>query len=198
MPSARPGPTDVAAMLDDGLPASVEQMRALVVELLGEMQKDVRSRHNRVRDQFYDDGDPLLEIRAMSRASAWLEPRLARFDVHDVVEHELEERNRCDLTATRMVGGQARMVVIEGKGQWHRDLFTAASAQLADRYGDHPHADEQGIFLVIWYGPDVAVAGRKQHDFKTAEDLRAAIVDALPNDLRRRVDVFVLDVSDTA
>lgn len=112
-----------------------------------------------------------------------------------MVEHQLEERNRCDLTATRLVNGTPRMLVIEGKGQWHRDLFGAAATQLADRYAMHPDADEQGIFLVLRYGPEVVVAGSSRHEFQSAEDLRAAIETQLPDDLRGRIDVFVLDVT---
>lgn len=195
MASMRPGPSEVAASLDAGLPVSVEQLRALVVEFLQQMQKDIRAGHNSIRDQFYDAGKRLNEIRAMARVSGWLEPRLAQYDVHDVVEHRLEDRNRCDITATRMVAGQARMVVIEGKGQWHRDLFAAASVQLADRYGMHPHADEQGIFLVIWYGAEVEVAGRTGHSFASAAELQTYIKATLPSELKGRIDVVVLDVS---
>ena len=195
--SARPGASEIAAALDGGPPASVEQLRAQVMELLAEMQKDVRHGDKGVVHQFYNGDDRLDEVSAMYRVSAWLAPRLTPFDIHEVVEHQLGDRNRCDLTATRMVGGRSRMLVIEGKGQWHRDLFTAARLQLSERYAMHPDADEQGIFLVIWYGPDEEVAGRKQHGYGSAAGLCAAIRDQLPEELRGRVDVFVLDVART-
>lgn len=195
MATTRPGPAEVASFIDAGLPASVEQTRTLVVELFQELQRDVLAGHTGLRDQFYDGGDRLNEVRGMARVAAWLRPRLAPMDIHDVVEHQLEERNRCDLTATRMVNGAPRMLVIEGKGQWHRDLFGAAATQLADRYAMHPDADEQGIYLVLWYGPGEVVAGSSRHGFQSAEDLRAAIETQLPDDLRGRINVYVLDVS---
>ncbi|WP_213544074.1 hypothetical protein [Vannielia litorea] len=195
MATTRPGPAEVASFIDAGLPASVEQTRTLVMDLFQELQRDVLAGHTGLRDQFYDGGVRLNEVRGMARVAAWLRPRLAPLDIHDVVEHQLEERNRCDLTATRLVNGTPRMLVIEGKGQWHRDLFGAAATQLADRYAMHPDADEQGIFLVLWYGPEVVVAGSSRHEFQSAEDLRAAIETQLPDDLRGRIDVFVLDVT---
>jgi hypothetical protein len=195
MATTRPGPTEVASFIDAGLPASVEQTRALVMELFQELQRDVRAGHTGLRDQFYDGGNRLNEIRGMARVAAWLRPRLAPLDIHDVVEHQLEERNRCDLTATRMVNGAPRMLAIEGKGQWHQDLFGAAATQLADRYAMHPDADEQGIYFVLWYGPEVVVAGSRRHEYRSAEDLRTAIEAQLPDDLRGRIDVYVLDVS---
>jgi hypothetical protein len=196
--STRPAPSDIAAALDAGLPASVEQLRALVMELLEELQKDIRAGDSGLINQFYNGMERLDEVGAMFRVSAWLKPRLHPLDVHDVVEHQLGARNRCDLTATRMVRGQARMLVIEGKGQWHRDLFSAATSQLADRYSMHPHADEQGIFLVIWYGSDETVAGSKLHGYSSALELQTAIGEQLPIELQGRVDVVVLDVSPAA
>jgi hypothetical protein len=193
--SSRPGPAEIAASLDGGPPASVEQLRALVLELFEELQKDIRAGDSGMIDQFYNGTERLNEVGAMFRVSAWLKPRLHPFDIHDVVEHQLGARNRCDLTATRMVRGQARMLVIEGKGQWHRDLFAAAGSQLADRYSMHQDADEQGIFLVIWYGSECPVAGAKDHGFASAPELRAAIRERLPDELKGRIDVFVLDVS---
>ncbi|MBT3142008.1 hypothetical protein KL867_13150 [Ruegeria litorea] len=87
------------------------------------------------------------------------------------------------------------MLAIEGKGQWHRDLFGAAATQLADRYAMHPDADEQGIYFVLWYGSEEVVAGSSRHEYRSAADLQAAIEAQLPDDLRGRIDVYVLDVS---
>ncbi|MCZ4368732.1 hypothetical protein [Sulfitobacter dubius] len=193
--SSRPGPVEISASLDGGFPASVEQLRAVVMELFDELQKDIRAGDSGVIDQFYNRTKRLDEIGAMFRVSAWLKPRLHPFDIHDVVEHQLGARNRCDLTATRMVRGQARMLVIEGKGQWHRDLFSAAKSQLADRYSVHQHADEQGIFFVVWYGPEWPVAGLTRHKYRSASQLQTAIDERLPDELRGRLDIFVLDVS---
>ncbi len=195
MATSRPRPAEVASFIDAGLPASVEQIRALVMELFQELQRDVWAGHTGLRDQFYDGGSRLNEVRGMARISAWMKPRLAPFDIHDVVEHQLEERNRCDLTATRMVNGAPKMLVIEGKGQWHRDLFGAAATQLADRYAMHPDADDQGIYLVLWFGPDTPVAGSTRHEYQSATELQTAIEGHLPDDLRGRIDVVVLDVS---
>ncbi len=195
MATTRPGPAEVANFIDAGLPASVEQTRTVVMELFEELQRDVLAGHTGLRDQFYDGGVRLNEVRGMARVAAWLRPRLAPMDIHDVVEHQLEERNRCDLTATRMVNGVPRMLVIEGKGQWHRDLFGAAAAQLADRYAMHPDADEQGVYLVLWYGFQEVVAESTRHDYHSASELQAAIEAHLPDDLRGRIDVFVLNVS---
>lgn len=107
----------------------------------------------------------------------------------------MKGQNRSDFTASKLIGGRRRLLVTEVKGQWHRELYSAASAQLYDRYSIHPDAEQQGIFLVIWFGESETVAGRKTHGIKTAQELKIGIEAVLPADLRGLIDVFVLDVS---
>ena len=70
-----------------------------------------------------------------------------------------------------------------------------ASAQLYDRYSIHPDAEHQGIFLVIWFGANEEVAGRKRHGIESAQMLKIDIEAKLPAELLGLIDVFVLDVS---
>ena len=77
----------------------------------------------------------------------------------------------------------------------NRALYTAAFAQLNERYSIHPDAEQQGIFLVIWFGADEKVAGRKNQGIGSAQELRLSIEADLPQALRGLIDVFVLDVS---
>jgi hypothetical protein len=94
-----------------------------------------------------------------------------------------------------MIGGKKRLLVTEVKGQWHRELYTAASEQLHARYAIHPDAEQQGIYLVIWFGADEKVAERKNHGIDSAQLLKSNIEAKLPAELTGLIDVFVLDVS---
>ncbi len=111
------------------------------------------------------------------------------------LEHQLKAGKRSDFTVARMIGGNRKLLVTEVKGQWHKELYRAASAQLDERYSIHPDAEQQGIFLVIWFGADVRVAGRKNHGIGDGQALRKSIKAKLPSELAGRIDVFVLDVS---
>ncbi len=73
----------------------------------------------------------------------------------------MKSENRTDFTATKIIGGKRRLLVVEVKGQWHKELYAAASAQLYDRYSIHPDAEQQGVYLVIWFGGDELVANKK-------------------------------------
>jgi hypothetical protein len=87
------------------------------------------------------------------------------------------------------------VLVTEVKGQWHTELYTAAAAQLAERYTIYPGAADQGVYLVLWFGAGETVAGRKAPAIASAEDLRREIIARMPGDLTGRIDVYVLDVS---
>ena len=110
-------------------------------------------------------------------------------------EHQLKSANRSDFTTTKLIGGTRRLLVTEVKGQWHRELYTAAAAQLYARYSIHPDAEHQGIYLVIWFGRDVNVAGIKNRNINTAQELKSSIEKTMPPELAGLIDVFVLDVS---
>jgi hypothetical protein len=87
------------------------------------------------------------------------------------------------------------MLVVEVKGQWHVELFYAASKQLYERYAQHPNAAQQGIFLVLWFGGSEKIAGRKNNAIKSPSELKQAIMDRMSRELRGRIDIFVLDLS---
>jgi hypothetical protein len=110
-------------------------------------------------------------------------------------EHQLQNANRCDITFSKMIDNQRRLLVLESKGQWHSELYTAASAQLSQRYSVHPHAEQQGIYFVLWFGPDEKVANITNHGITTAHELKVILESQLPIELRGLIDIFVLDVS---
>jgi hypothetical protein len=76
-----------------------------------------------------------------------------------IIEHQMAHATRCDFTASTSIGGSPVVLVTEVKGQWHTELYTAAAAQLAERYTIYPGAADQGVYLVLWFGAGETVAG---------------------------------------
>lgn len=185
----------VRAALDQGRPANVEHMRRVVVELLGRLQDEVLGGDLGVIDQFYEKGRRLGENAATLRIVNWLRPRLEPLGFVDVIEHQLAGGNRCDITCSIQTPAGRRMLVVEVKGQWNADLYTSAQLQLADRYAVHPTAEEQGVYLVLWFGANEKVAGRKNRDSSQASDLKKKIEEGLPAELVGKIDVVVLDLA---
>jgi hypothetical protein len=192
-----PTPQEIVNRLDRDVVVTVEGLRQLVIQELQDFQKAIDGGEFNSADRFYEKGDRLDEVRSTEIIAERLNLRLEPQGISVTPEHQLKGAKRSDFTATKMISGKRRLLVTEVKGQWHKELYTAASAQLHERYSIHPDAEQQGIFLAIWFGADEKVAERKQHRIKSALELRISIEANLPQALRGLIDVFVLDVSKT-
>lgn len=190
-----PTPDEIVQHLDCDSVVTVEGLRQLVLQELHDFQKAIDGGEFNSADRFYEKNERLDEVKSTEIIAERLNLRLEPQGISITPEHQLKGQNRSDFTASKLVGGKRRLLVTEVKGQWHRELYSAASAQLYDRYSIHPDAEQQGIFLVIWFGESETVAGRKLHSIKTAQELKISIEAVLPVDLRGLIDVFVLDVS---
>ena len=163
-------------MLDRNHVATVEDLRALLVEELAALQTWLRGSETDPLDTFYTGGEHVDENTGRNRIVDRLSARMTALGLPVVIERHMADGNRCDITVSAALPGTHRLLVIEVKGQWNAELYTAASAQLAERYAIHPDAAGQGIFLVFWYGPDVSVAGRVTTGIASADALKDAIV----------------------
>ncbi|WP_410009694.1 hypothetical protein [Pantoea agglomerans] len=190
-----PTPDEIVQHLDCDSVVTVEGLRQLVLQQLHDFQKAIYGGEFNSADRFYEKNERLDEVKSTEIIAERLSLKLEPQGISITPEHQLKGKNRSDFTASKLIGGKRRLLVTEVKGQWHRELYFAASAQLYDRYSIHPDAEQQGIFLVIWFGENETVAGRKNHEIKTAKQLRISIQALLPLDLRGLIDVFVLDVS---
>lgn len=190
-----PTPDEIVQRLDCDSVVTVEGLRQLVLQELHDFQKAIDGGEFNSADRFYEKNERLDEVKSTEIIAERLSLRLQPQGIAITPEHQLKGQNRSDFTTSKLIGGRRRLLVTEVKGQWHRELYSAASAQLYDRYSIHPDAEQQGIFLVIWFGESETVAGRKTHGIKTAQELKISIEAVLPADLRGLIDVFVLDVS---
>lgn len=192
---APPLPEEIVNRLDRNMVVNVEGLRQLVIQELQDFQKAIDGGEFNSADRFYDGDKRLGEVRATEIIAERLNLRLEPQGIAITPEHQLKSANRSDFTATKFIGGKRRLLVTEVKGQWHKELYTAAVAQLYDRYSIHPDAEQQGIYLVIWFGPGEQVAGLKNKTINTAQELKTSIEQTLPPELVGLIDVFVLDVS---
>ena len=190
-----PTPQEVVELLDYDLVATVEGLRQLVIDELQDFQKAIKGGEFNSADRFYEGGERLGEVQSTEIITERLNLRLEPQGISVTLEHQLKNLNRSDFTVTKMIRGKRRLLVTEVKGQWHNELYTAATAQLHERYSIHPDAEQQGIFLVIWFGVDEKVAGLKSHGITSAQELKNSIEQKLPQELKGLIDIFVLDVS---
>lgn len=199
-----PSSEEVVNFLDNDGVITVEGLRALILEELRIFQADLNGSETTSKDIFYNqqyitarniEFKRLGEVDATLRVADRLRLRLEPKGIIITPEHQLQNANRCDITFSKMTDNQRRLLVLESKGQWHPELYTAASAQLSQRYSVHPHAEQQGIYFVLWFGPDEKVANITNHGVSSAQELKVILENELPSDLKGRIDIFVLDVS---
>lgn len=190
-----PTPQEIVNRLDHDAVVTVEGLRQLVIQELQVFQKAIDGGEFNTANLFYEKEERRDEVRSTEIIAERLNLRLERQGISVTLEHQLKGATRCDFTATKMIGGKRRLLVTEVKGQWHRELYIAASAQLHDRYSIHPDAEQQGIYLVIWFGEEEMVAGSNRHGIGSAQELKGCIEASLPKEHKGLIDVFVLDVS---
>lgn len=187
--------SNLVAMLDSSQIVTVEDMRAMLLEELAQMQTWLCGSETNPRAVFWPGGERVDENSARNRVVDWLAPRLKAQDAAIVVEHHMADNKRCDFTVSRQLDGKRLLLVCEAKGQWHPEIFSAAQTQLERRYAIHPDAAKQGVYLAFWFGPQIEVAGKIKHGISSAENLKEKIRAEMPNQLTGLIDVFVLDLS---
>ncbi|HNG59846.1 MAG TPA: hypothetical protein PKZ52_08465, partial [Cellvibrionaceae bacterium] len=192
----RPPPPDaIVQLLDHNEAVTVEGLRQQVLQELQALQGAIDGGEYNTTELFYADNRRKSEEQCRDRIAEQLQLRLKNYNITITLEHQFKDAKRCDFAATKTIDSKKLLLATEVKGQWHKDLYTAPTAQLLECYASHTDAEQQGIFLVIWYGPHEKVANRKLHGIASAQELKQRIEEKLPNELRGRIDVFVLDVS---
>ncbi len=195
-----PSAQEIVELLDNNEVVTVEGLRALIIHTFERYQKEIQGGEFNAANRFYNKDTNgnygrLDEVNSVEIVAERLHVMLQPLNIIIRSEHQTKNQNRIDITATKAFGGGQKLLVIEAKGQWHSELYSAASTQLYERYSIHPDAEQQGIYLVIWFGSDEKVANRKSHGITTANELKNDIEKQLPSELKGLIDVFVLDVS---
>ncbi|MDD7912161.1 hypothetical protein PUV47_19700 [Pseudovibrio exalbescens] len=195
-----PTPELITHMLDNQKISCVEDMRALLIEIFDEIQAWLNGSETDPINQFYDRQKNGTFVRKDENGTTKiiadrLKLRCETLGLNVTIELHQRDDNRTDIGILSNLAGQNALLVIEAKGQWHRELYTAAAEQLDARYSIHPSAARQGIYLVYWFGVETDVAGVKKHGIKSAAELRQKILDNMPTELKARINVVVIDFS---
>ena len=141
---------EVRTVVEAGPPATVADLQATMVVLLNGVQKRIVSDPADPWRGFYgDDGVPYDEERCRDHLLTMLGVRPSSIDL--MPEGHLADDNRADIICTL----SGMRLPIEVKGQWHPEVWRAADDQLDRLYTPDYAAERRGIYLVLWFGPDV-------------------------------------------
>ena len=185
---------ELRSAVTDGLPESIDQMRAFFADRIEELQKRIHGSNTDMWEAYWDGDRPRGEIfcrnRMIEHISGQLHPSI-RFEP----ERHMPKKRRVDIAAIRNAIG----LPVEIKGQWHRDVWNAACDQLDANYARDWQADGRGAYVVLWFGDVVRKQLPRHPDglerSETPEALRRMLVERLPDERRFWIDVFVLDVT---
>ncbi|WGE79634.1 NACHT domain-containing protein [Actinobacillus equuli] len=193
-----PTAEQIVHLLDKDEIISVENLRAVILEELQFYQDDLNGHDISTKSIFYH-GKTVIQNRvdentATQRIAERLRLRLENRQVGTMREGYMKDANRCDIVFSKLIDGKRKILPVEVKGQWHPQLYSAFDRQLDLLYAIHPDAEEQGIYLVLWFGANEKVANRKNHGINSAEELYLNIQKQIPEELKQRIDLFVLDL----
>ena len=182
----------------DGLPESVDGMRACLLDRLDDVQIRMHASNTDTWEVYWrHDGVPRGEDYCRNRLVEQL-LLLMPDGVQIDPEARMPRKRRVDFVASH---AQVRLP-IEIKGQWHRKLWSAALEQLDAYYTREWRAQGRGVYVVFWFG-DVRERPLPAHPDglerpETAKQLRSMLVERLPEERRAQIDVVVLDVQQPA
>ena len=190
-----PGIGELRAVARNGLPESIDDMRAWFADRIEEFRERIRGSDTNMREAYWSDtGEPRSEEfcrdRLIEHVSGPL-PESIRFGP----EARMPERKRADIAIAR----NAMKLPVEIKGQWERNVWNAVNDQLVDRYAVDWQAGDCGVYIVLWFG-NVPRKNLPKHPDglprpKTPDLLEEMLKARLPEALHSSIDIFVIDLS---
>ena len=189
-----PSVRELQAVLTDGLPQAIDDMRAFIADHLCALQNRMHASNTDMWEAYWTAEGPRGEEYCRNRLVeqlAGLMPDAIRLEP----EMRMPGRRRADIVAICNAIG----LPIEIKGQWHREVWNAASDQLDAYYARERHAQGRGVYIVLWFG-DVPGRQLPRHPEQlerpqTPQALRRMLIDRLPEARRLQIGVFVVDVT---
>ncbi|WP_155807102.1 hypothetical protein [Bibersteinia trehalosi] len=193
-----PKPEQIVKLIERDEIISVENLRAVIIEELQSYQDDLNGHDITTKSIFYNGNMELTNRVDENTATQYIAERLRRLENRQIIvsrEHYMKDDKRCDIVLSKLIEGNRKIVPIEVKGQWHSEVYSAFENQLNRLYSIHPDSDGQGIYLVLWFGSDEKIAGVKRHGINSAQELYWKVYEKISEELRNRIDLFVLDLS---
>jgi hypothetical protein len=177
-------------------PRSAADLQALTLDILERYQARLLGDDVGRVKLFYGPDGPLDENSCRDRLAMQLADQMP-FGIELVPERQMPQGRRADLVVA--LGGV--QLPIEVKGQWNRQLWTAADQQLDALYAKDWRAEGVGIYLVFWFGAAMPRPRQLQSPPPpavppaTAQDLKRALIELIPESRRGAIEVVVLDLS---
>ncbi|RZT41906.1 NACHT domain-containing protein [Cupriavidus agavae] len=192
-------PADLILLLNDGPPANIEDLKALVREEMAVAQRKLLGDDlDSVVEFWTDNGIPRGENRCRDRLAAMIGPELGRYDIQRITEADMPQTKRADLAFAR----GTMQLPVEIKGQWHSEVWDAAIGQLGTQYLVDWRSEQRGMYCVLWFGDFPSATNRRLKpppdglpSPASADAMRSMLIKRIPEARRALIDVVVIDLS---
>lgn len=192
-------PKKLCELLTNGPPSNADDLKSLVLEELALAQSRlIGDDLDQVRYFWNDAGVPYDENRCCDRLADMIGSELMRYDVQRITEADMPKTKRADIAFAR---GQLQ-IPMEVKGQWHTEVWQAATDQLDLRYLIDWRSEQRGIYCVFWFGEVPYSSGRRLKpppsglpSPSSANEMRTMLIERIPEARRALIDVVVLDLT---
>ncbi len=189
-----PTPAQVIRALADGPPANAADLRELVLGLLKQIAADLRTTNANLWRQFWTEdkerNSPKDENACRDALLHLLQHRLPE-GCDAQPEGQYAKNRRADI---RVTSGPWN-IPVEIKKNSHRDLWRAVRNQLLPRYTTDPATAGLGVYLVLWFGPNLAPLASQGPRPQTADELRGQLLKNPDHEEHRRAAIVVVDVT---
>jgi hypothetical protein len=181
--------------LHDGPPANPADLAALVMARLNEIAVRIRNdntddwHHYWNEDQYGRPGKPKPETSCRHALLSDLRRRLP-----PEVDAQPGGLYANDRRADIRVACHDFHIPVETKRNSHKELWRAIRNQLIERYGSDPATGGYGIYLVFWFGKEHTPRSPCGVRPASPDELREQLGAMLPEDVRRRISICVIDV----
>lgn len=194
-------PKQVGEAIQNSAPATPSDLLAFTVDHLSIIAREIaRTQRERYRAYWNENGrnlvKPKLEEVCSGLLAEDLQNRVQTQGLTVSVEHHMVADKECDLVVSQ---GNERLLPIEAKHHYHRELWTAWRTQLDRLYTRDAKAGGLGIYLVFWSGE---AKGRKMPKLPkglrrptNATELSGALKALIPGKDRFRLRVVVVDIA---
>ena len=190
---------DLLNVFQNKTPENCRDLKTLILELLDEVQKKIKSSELDSYKMFYEDGKsknpkiPHGENYCRDRLADLLKPYIEPYQFRLDTEKDMPDDKRADLVCN----SSEMQLPIEVKGQWHDDLWTAMNDQLGDLYIKEYQSQGQGIYLIFYFGENTTKKPKKNDEYKPQNSLQLQefLTACIEDKYKEGIDVFVMDLS---
>ncbi|MET4356426.1 putative NACHT family NTPase [Bradyrhizobium sp. RT9b] len=197
----RPDWAKTIAALNNGRPATVADLHALLVAHLVDLKHRIARTNTDIFKQFWNldshakPTKPRPEEACRDDLVNLMRPSLLPLEITVEPEGHMVADKRADIS----VAMPSRKILCELKRDYHAEVWTAIQGQLERYYAHDPDAKGFGVYCVFWFGDKrpypIPAPPNGVSRPQSAAEMEQMLVNLMPQDMRQRLAAIVIDVS---